>query len=94
MSKKCNLTKKKSLVGNNVSHSKRRTKRTQEPNLQWKRFWHEEQKRWIRLRVSTSAIRTISKIGLSKALRKYGLDAQFKTRVRSKATETTADPAA
>ncbi|MDA1353751.1 MAG: 50S ribosomal protein L28 [bacterium] len=94
MSKKCNLTKKKPLVGNNVSHSKRRTKRTQEPNLQWKRFWHEELGRWIRLRVSTSAIRTISKLGLAKALKVFGADTQFKRRTRAEAKPSDVAPAA
>jgi len=73
MSRKCKVSKKKGLVGNNVSHSKRRTKRKQEVNLQWKRFWVEEQSRWIRLRVSTSIIKTITKRGLIPTLKKHGM---------------------
>ena len=73
MSRKCSVTNKKGKVGNNVSHSKRRTKRVQEVNLQWKRFWVPELSRWVRLRVSTSAIRSVAKHGAAKVLSKAGL---------------------
>ena len=73
MSRRCKVTGKKGLVGNNVSHSKRRTKRVQEVNLQWKRFWIPEEKRFVRLRVATSTLRTIAKNGVSSVLRKAGL---------------------
>lgn len=56
------------MVGNNVSHSKRRTKRTFYPNLQKKRFFDAEDGTYMTLRVSTSAMRTISKIGLKAAI--------------------------
>jgi len=56
------------MVGNNVSHSKRRTKRTFLPNLFDKRFFLPEENRWITLKVSASGIRNISKNGLKKAL--------------------------
>jgi len=56
------------MVGNNVSHSKRRTKRTFYPNLQKKRFYDAEDGTYMTLRVSTSAMRTISKIGLKAAI--------------------------
>ena len=49
MAKQDQITKRKKRVANNVSHSKRRTKRTQEINLQYKRFYIEEQKRWVKL---------------------------------------------
>ena len=72
MAKQDQITKRKKRVANNVSHSKRRTKRVQEVNLQVKRFFIEEEKRWVKLRVSTRSIRTISKIGVLAFARKYG----------------------
>ncbi|MDX9695457.1 MAG: 50S ribosomal protein L28 [Bacteroidales bacterium] len=68
MSRICQITGKKVLVGNNVSHSKRRTKRRFYPNLLNKRFFLEEENRWITLKVSASGIRTINKKGLKVAL--------------------------
>ena len=56
------------MVGNNVSHSKRRTKRKFAPNLRYKKFWLEEEKRFVTLKVSAAGMRTINKIGLKKAL--------------------------
>jgi len=70
MSRVCELTGKRPLVGHNVSHSNRKTKMRQNPNLRKKRFFDEETGKWVTLKVSTSAIRTISKIGLKKALKK------------------------
>ena len=70
MSKVCQITGKKAQVGNNVSHSKRRTKRKFEVNLHTKKFYWVEQDMWIRLRLSTRALRTINKIGLNAALKK------------------------
>lgn len=69
MSKICQITGKKALVGNNVSHSKRRTKRRFDINLINKRFYLPEEDRWITLRISTSGLRVINKVGLSKALK-------------------------
>ena len=57
------------MVGNNVSHSKRRTKRRFYPNLFTKKFYLPEEDRWINLKVSAAGIRTINKIGLSAALK-------------------------
>ena len=68
MSRICQITGKKVRGGNNVSHSKRRTKREFCPNLRIKRFWLEEEKRFITLKVSAAGIRTINKVGLKKAL--------------------------
>ncbi|MFO7827298.1 MAG: 50S ribosomal protein L28 [Bacteroidales bacterium] len=68
MSRICQITGKKVMVGNNVSHSKRRTKRKFYPNLLTKKFYFEEEDRWVTLKVSVSAIRTINKIGLKAAL--------------------------
>ncbi len=70
MSKVCQITGKKAQVGNNVSHSKRRTKRKFEVNLHTKKFFWVEQDMWIQLRLSTRALRTINKIGLNAALKK------------------------
>ena len=70
MSKVCQITGKKAQVGNNVSHSKRRTKRKFEVNLHTKKFYWVEQDMWIELRLSTRALRTINKIGLNAASKK------------------------
>jgi large subunit ribosomal protein L28 len=69
MSRVCKVTGKKALVGNRVSHANNKTKRRFEVNLQTKRFWLEEEKRWIRLRVSTSGMKVINKRGLSAVVR-------------------------
>ena len=68
MSKVCQVTGKKPLVGSNVSHSNRHTKRRFEINLMSKRFWLEDEKRWITLRVSARGMRTIDKLGLAKVV--------------------------
>ena len=68
MSRVCEITGKKVMVGNNVSHSKRRTKRKFYPNLFTKRYYFEEEDRWITLKVSADGMRTITKKGLKKAL--------------------------
>ena len=65
MSRVCEVTGKKPLVGCNVSHSNRHTKRRFEINLMNKRFWLEDEKRWIALRVSARGMRLIDKLGLS-----------------------------
>ena len=68
MSRVCQITGKKVMVGNNVSHSKRRTRRKFYPNLFDKKFYLQEEDRWVNLRVSAAGIRTINKKGLKKAL--------------------------
>ncbi|MFA7458235.1 MAG: 50S ribosomal protein L28 [Bacteroidales bacterium] len=76
MARVCQVAGKKRMVGNNVSHSKRRTKREFAPNLKTKRFWSEEEGRFITLKVSAAGIRTINKNGLAatlKASREKGL---------------------
>ncbi|MEO7176959.1 MAG: 50S ribosomal protein L28 [Saprospiraceae bacterium] len=70
MSKVCELTGKRPITGNNVSHSNRKTRRRFLPNLQKKRFFMPETGEWVSLRVSTSAIRTIDKLGLYSYLKK------------------------
>jgi large subunit ribosomal protein L28 len=69
MSKICQVTGKKAMTGNNVSHSKRRTKRKFHPNLFEKKFYFPEEDRWVSLKVSAAGIRLISKKGLSSVLR-------------------------
>lgn len=58
------------MTGNNVSHSKRRTKRRFEPNLFVKKFYIPEEDRWVSLKVSCAGLRLINKVGISAALRK------------------------
>lgn len=70
MSKICQITGKTAMVGNNVSHSKRRTKRTFDVNLFTKKFYWVEQDMWVRLKISAAGLRTINKIGLDAAIRK------------------------
>ena len=68
MARVCLVTKKRPMVGNNVSHANNKTKRRFLPNLQEHRFWLEGEKRFIRLRVSTRAMRIIDKHGIEKVL--------------------------
>jgi large subunit ribosomal protein L28 len=70
MSRICELTGKKLMFGNNVSHSKRKTRRTFNPNLQTKKFYIPEEDKWITLKISTSALRNIDKMGISACLKK------------------------
>jgi len=77
MSKVCELTGKRPITGNNVSHSNRKTKRRFLPNLQKKRFFVPEVGEWITLKVCTKAMRTIDKLGVYeyvKKLEKKGVD--------------------
>ena len=74
MSQVCEITGKTAIVGNNVSHSKRRTKRKFKPNLFVKKFYLGSEDRWIDLKVSAAGLRTINKNGLEQALK----DAQAK----------------
>ena len=77
MSKVCVLTGKRPITGNKVSHSNRKTKRRFLPNLQTQRFYVPEIEYFVTLKVSTIAIRTISKLGLYeyvKKLHKKGID--------------------
>ncbi len=69
MAKICQITGKKRMIGNNVSHSKRRTKREFALNLRTKKFWLEEEKRFVTLRVTAAGIRNISKNGLAASLK-------------------------
>ena len=73
MSKICQITKKRVMSGNNVSHAKNRRKRVFEPNLHNHRLWSESQKKWISLKLSKKGLRIIDKIGLDIAIEKYDL---------------------
>ena len=69
MARVCQVTGKTRMIGNNVSHSKRRTKREFAPNLKTKKFWSEEEQRFITLKVSTKGMRIIEKNGLEATIR-------------------------
>lgn len=69
MARVCELTGKKAMVGNNVSHAMNKTKRRFNANLTTKRFYIPEEDRWITLKVSTSAIKTINKKGISAVIK-------------------------
>ncbi len=68
MARVCQITGKSPMVGNNVSHANNKTKRRFLPNLQSRRFWLESENRFIRLRVSAAALRTIDKKGIETVL--------------------------
>jgi large subunit ribosomal protein L28 len=68
MSRVCEVTGKRPMAGNNVSHANNRTRRRFIPNLQEHRFWLENENRYIKLRVSTKGMRTIDKHGIEKVL--------------------------
>jgi len=68
MSKVCQLTGKRPLTGNNVSHANNRSKMRQLPNLKSKKIWVEEENRFVTLKISTSALRTLKKKGYAKMI--------------------------
>jgi large subunit ribosomal protein L28 len=70
MSRVCEVTGKRPAVGNTVSHANNRKKRRFLPNLHEQRFWLEDEKRWIRLRVSSRGLRTIEKNGIESVIAK------------------------
>ena len=69
MSRVCQITGKRSVAGNNVSHANNRNKRTFRPNLHLRRFWVESENRWVRLRVSRKGLRIIDKNGIDSVLK-------------------------
>ena len=75
MTRVCQVTGKKPQTGNSVSHSNIKTKRRFLPNLQTKRFFFAEEDRWVSLKVSTDALRTINKNGLSTVIKELRLKA-------------------
>lgn len=72
MARVCDVTGKKPMSGNNVSHANNKTKRRFLPNLQYRRFWLEEEQRWVRLRVSNAGLRTIDRFGIEAVLADLG----------------------
>lgn len=68
MARVCQITGKKPMVGNNVSHANNKTKRRFLPNLQYRRFWVEAENRFVRLRVSNAGLRLIDKVGIEAVL--------------------------
>ena len=68
MSRVCQVTGKAPMVGNHVSHANNKTKRRYLPNLHSRRFWVESENRWVRLRVSSAALRLIDKNGIDAVL--------------------------
>ena len=68
MARVCQVTGKKPMLGNNVSHANNKTRRRFLPNLQYRRFWVESESRWVSLRVSSAGLRTIDKKGIEVVL--------------------------
>ena len=76
MPRVCQVTGKRPLSGNNVSHAHNKTRRRFLPNLQYKRFWVESEKRYVRLRISQKGLRIIDKHGIEKILADLRADGQ------------------
>ncbi|MEQ9553732.1 MAG: 50S ribosomal protein L28 [Coleofasciculus sp. G3-WIS-01] len=74
MSRKCQLTGKKANNAYAISHSHRRTKKLQHANLQSKRVWWQEGNRWVKLKLSTKAIKTLEKKGLAAMAKEAGIN--------------------
>ena len=74
MSRVCELTGAKANNGMAVSHSHIRTKKLQQVNLQKRRLWWQEGKKWVTLRISTKALKSIQKVGLNKFTKSQGVD--------------------
>jgi len=68
MARVCRVTGKGPMAGNNVSHAHNKTRRRFLPNLQYRRFWVESENRWVRMRISNAALRTIDKNGIDVVL--------------------------
>ena len=74
MARVCEITGKRTRTGNNVSHANNKTKRKFFPNLHKKRFYIAEEDRWITLKLSSKAIRTINKNGITAVLKEAGIN--------------------
>lgn len=70
MSKVCQVTGKRPMSGNNVSHANNKTRRRFLPNIQFHRFWVEEENRYVRLKLSAKGMRIIDKLGITAVLKK------------------------
>ena len=80
MSRVCEITGKKAIVGNKVSHSNTKTKRKFNVNLKVKKFFLPEENKWITLKLSTSALRTINKNGITAALKEAKEQGHYKSK--------------
>jgi large subunit ribosomal protein L28 len=74
MTRECEVTGKRPVSGNKVSHANNRSKRRFLPNLQSRKFWVESENKWISMRISAAALRTIDKLGIDAVLAKMRLD--------------------
>lgn len=74
MARVCDVTGKKTTTGNNVSHANNRTRRKFLPNLQSRKFWVESENRWVSMKISSAALRTIDKIGIDEVLKRMRAD--------------------
>ena len=74
MTRECEVTGKRPVSGNNVSHANNRTRRRFLPNLHNRRFWVETENRWVSMRISSAAIRTIDKLGIDAVIAKMRSD--------------------
>lgn len=70
MARVCQLTGKKPMSGNNVSHANNKTKRRFLPNIQNRKFWVETENRWVSMRITNAALRTIDKLGIDAIVKK------------------------
>ena len=68
MAKVCQVTGKRPMTGNNVSHAHNKTRRRFLPNIRYHRFWLDRESRWVRLRVSSKGMRIIDKVGIDKVI--------------------------
>jgi large subunit ribosomal protein L28 len=73
MSRECSVTKKGRQAGHKVSHANNKARKVWQVNLKWKRLFDSESKRWVRVKISTRTLRTISRKGLAAALRDVGM---------------------
>ncbi len=80
MARKCSITGKRPMSGNNVSHAHNKTKRWQKPNIRQKRIFVPELGRFVRIKLSTRALRSVSKVGLMDYLKKNNLQLKDVTR--------------
>lgn len=74
MTRECDVTGKKPVSGNNDSHADNRTRRRFLPNLQNRKFWVESENRWVSMRISSAALRTIDKLGIDAVIAKMRAD--------------------
>ena len=74
MARVCDVTGKKTTTGNNVSHAKNRTRRKFLPNLQNRKIWVESENRWISMKISGAALRSIDKLGIDEILKRMRAD--------------------